>query len=455
MQPVVETLSGLERRVELVLSANEIAKSIRSELQRVARRVKVPGFRPGKAPLSIIERSHGAGVQHETINAELLKAFRKVVAQAGLNVAGMPFISPTGSSADSLNGNLDKGQDTQQDKSLTFSATFEVYPEITLPDLGSLHIKRATMEVADADIQRTLDILRKQRAVFEPREGRAAQNEDRVTLDFAGKIDGEAFEGGSAEKFPFILGQGRMLPEFETAVTGMQAGESKTFPLTFPADYAGKAVAGKTAEFSITVTEVAEAVLPEVNSDFAKALGQAEGDVDKLLADIRANVEREVRARLRTRTKNNVMQALLAAATFDVPKALVDSEAQERVAAARAELKARGMKDADKLPIPPETFTEEAQRRVRLGLLVSELIKSAALKVEAGQLRARLEEVAQSYEQPDQVITYYLSDADRRAEVEALVLEDNVVDHVLANARVADETVSFEELMGTAREPQS
>jgi len=439
-QPVVETLSGLERRVDLVLSADDVENAVQAELKRVARRIKVPGFRPGKAPLSIVERSHGPGVRYDAINAQVGKAFAKVVDEARLNVAGMPNITPK---------NAPEGAEGAT--ALTFTATFEVYPDVSLPDLAALQVKRAQMEISDADVARTVDVLRKQRAVYEPREGRAAQNDDRVTLDFVGKMDGEVFEGGSAEKFPFVLGQGRMLPEFETAVAGMQAGEAKTFPLTFPENYAGKAVAGKTAEFSITVVEVAEAVLPEVNSDFAKALGQAEGDVEKLLADVRANVEREVSARLRTRTKNSVMQALLAAATFDVPKALVDSEAQERVAAAREELKQRGMRDADKMPIPPEAFAEEAQRRVRLGLLVSELIKHANLKVESGQLRARLEDMAQSYEQPDQVVAYYLSDRERRAEIEAVVLEDNVVDYVLSKAQVEDEAVSFDELMGGAQ----
>jgi len=439
-QAVVETLSGLERRVDLTLSAAEIEKTVQTELKRVARTAKVQGFRPGKAPLSIIARSHGAGVRYDAINAQLGKMFAKVVEDAKLNVAGMPSIAPKDSP---------QNEEQADAGALSFSATFEVYPDITLPDLGSLQIKCATLNVADADIQRTVDVLRKQRAVFEPREGRAAQNDDKVTLDFVGKIDGEVFEGGSAEKFAFILGQGRMLPEFETAVTNMTAGESKTFPLTFPEDYAGKEVAGKTAEFSITVTEVAEAVLPEVNSDFAKALGQAEGDVDKLLADVRENVTREVRARLRARTKNSVMQALLAAATFDVPKTLVERESQERVAAAREELKRRGMRDADKMPIPPEAFSEEAQRRVRLGLLVSEIIKEAGLKVEPEQLRTRIEDMAQSYEDPAQVVAYYLSDRERRAEIEAIVLEDNVVDHVISKAQVEDEAVSFDELMGT------
>jgi trigger factor len=332
---------------------------------------------------------------------------------------------------------------------MAFSATFEVYPEVQVPDLAALEVKRASANVTDADVQRTLDILRKQRAAYEPREGRAAQDDDRVTLDFAGTIDGVAFDGGTAEKFPFVLGQGRMLPEFETAVRGMKAGESKTFPLTFPEEYGSKEVAGKTAEFAITVVEVAEPVLPELDSEFAKSLGQAEGDVEKLLSDVRANIEREVKSRVQARTKASVMDALAAATTFDVPKALVQNDAQDRVAAAREELKQRGVPNADSVPIPVEAFTAESERRVRLGLLVSELVRTADLQAKPEQVRARIEEFAQNYEQPAQVVAYYLSDRQRRAEIEAIVLEDNVVAHVVENAKVTDEDVSFDELMGT------
>ncbi|MYN14681.1 trigger factor [Pusillimonas sp. TS35] len=435
MQPEVEILSGLERRVDLAISIADIEKQVQAQLKRVARTAKVQGFRPGKAPLSLIERSHGPGIRYDVINAEVGRTLDKVIEDAKLRVAGTP--------------NLEPKTEGVEDGIMAFSATFEVYPEIQAPDLSTLQIKRANATVSDADVQRTVDILRKQRATYEAREGRAAQDDDRVTLDFAGTIDGVAFEGGTAEGFPFVLGQGRMLPEFETAVRGMKAGETKTFPLSFPADYGGKEVAGKTAEFNITVTEVAEAILPTVDTEFAKSLGQAEGDVEKLLADIRANIEREVKSRVQARTKASVMDALAAAGTFDVPKALVDSDVQSRIAAAREELKQRGMPNADSMPIPAEAFSGESERRVRLGLLVSELVKSADLQAKPEQVRARIEEFAQSYEQPAQVVAYYLSDRQRRAEIEAIVLEDNVVAHVVANAQVTDENVSFDELMGT------
>jgi len=435
MQPEVEILSGLERRVDLAISVADIEKQVQAQLKRVARTAKIQGFRPGKAPLSLIERSHGPGIRYDVINSEVGRSLDKVIEDAKLRVAGTPSLEPK--------------TEGVEEGTMAFSATFEVYPEVQVPDLAALEIKRANANVTDADVQRTLDILRKQRANYEPREGRVAQDDDRVTLDFAGTIDGVAFDGGTAEKFPFVLGQGRMLPEFETAVRGMKAGESKTFPLTFPEEYGSKEVAGKTAEFKITVTEVAEPVLPELDSEFAKSLGQAEGDVEKLLSDVRANIEREIKSRVQARTKASVMDALAAASTFDVPKALVQNDAQDRANAAREELKQRGVPNADSMPIPVEAFTAESERRVRLGLLVSELVRTADLQAKPEQVRARIEEFAQNYEQPAQVVAYYLSDRQRRAEIEAIVLEDNVVAHVVEKAKVTDEDVSFDELMGT------
>ena len=435
MQPVVETLSGLERRVDLVISLADIEKEVQAQLKKIARTAKVQGFRPGKAPLSLIERTHGPGARYDAINAQVGRSFDKMVDEAKLRVAGTPNLEPK-------TEGVDEG-------SLAFTATFEVYPEVAVPELGSLEIKRASIDVSDENVQKTLDVLRKQRANFEVREDRAAQDDDRVTLDFKGTIDGVAFDGGSAEDFPFVLGQGRMLPEFETAVRGMKAGESKTFPLNFPEDYGSEAVAGKTAEFEITVKQVAEAVLPEVNAEFAKSLGQAEGDVEKLLAEIRSNIEREVKARAQARTKASVMDALAQASSFDIPKALVASDVKERTVSAREELKQRGMPNADTVELPEDLFRAESERRVRLGLLVSELVKQADLRAKPEQVRARIEEFAQSYEQPAQVVAYYLADRQRRAEIEAIVLEDNVVDHILANAKVTDENVGFDELMGT------
>ncbi|NYT66047.1 trigger factor [Alcaligenaceae bacterium] len=435
MQPVVEIVSGLERRVDLVVSVADIEKEVQAQLKQVARTAKVQGFRPGKAPLSLIERSHGPGIRYDVINSEIGRALDKILQAANVRVAGSPTLEPK-------TEGVDEG-------SMAFSATFEVYPEVALPDMASLEVKRVQAQVGDDEVQRTIDILRKQRATYEVAEGREAQDSDRVTLDFVGTIDGVAFEGGSAENFPFVLGEGRMLPEFETAVRGLKAGESKTFPLAFPEDYGSEEVAGKTAEFKITVKDVAIAVLPELNDEFAKSLGQPEGDMTKLLAEVRSNIERETKARAQARTKSSVMDALAVASTFDVPKALVATDSESRVAQAREELKQRGVPNADTMPIPAEAFAAESERRVRLGLLVSELVKTADLQAKPEQVRARIEEFAQNYEQPADVVAYYLADRQRRAEIEAIVLEDNVVEYVLANAKVTDEDVAFDELMGT------
>ena len=436
MQPVVETLSGLERRLELSVLLADVETAVQAELKRAARTAKAPGFRPGKVPMAMLERTHAPGIRYDAINDKVGQAFEKAIEAAGLRIAGAPKLEP-------------KTEGTP-DGTLAFFATFEVYPAVTVPDLSGLKIKRAVTTVGEAEVQRTVDILRKQRAEYAARDGRAAQDEDRVTLDFAGTIDGVPFEGGKADAFPFVLGQGRMLPEFEAAARGMKAGETKVFPLAFPADYGGKDVAGKTAEFTITVKEVAEPVLPVIDAEFAKSLGQPEGDVEKLLADIRGNIEREVKARTLARTKTSVMDALIGAVSFDVPKALVDSECQSRVQAARAELTQRGVPNADKMPIPADAFTAEAERRVRLGLLVSELVQQAQLQAKPEQVRARIEEFAGNYEKPAEVVSYYLSDRARRAEVEGIVLEDNVVQHALAKAQVEDEQVPFDQIMGTA-----
>jgi trigger factor len=436
MQPVVETLSGLERRVDLVVSVADIEKEVQAQLKRVARTAKIQGFRPGKAPLALIERAQGPSIRYDVINTEVGRALDKVVEENKLRIVGAPSLA-------AKTEGVDEGV-------MAFSATFEVYPEVAVPDLSALQVKRIETEVGEAEVAKTIEILRKQRATYEVVEDRAAQDGDRATLDFVGTINGVEFEGGKAEKLPFVLGQGRMLPEFETAVRGMKAGESKTFSLTFPENYGSKDVAGKEAEFAITVTEVAKAILPEVDEKFAKELGQEEGNVEKLLGDVRANIEREAKARALARTKASVMDALVAACSFDVPKTLIENDTQSRVAAAREELKQRGMPNADTIPIPPETFSAESERRVRLGLLVSELVSSANLKAKPEQVRSRIEELAKNYEQPAQVVAYYLSDRDRRSEIEAVVLEENVVGHVLSKAQVSDEKVAFEELMGTA-----
>jgi trigger factor len=300
-------------------------------------------------------------------------------------------------------------------------------------------------EVGEAEVAKTLDILRKQRSEWDEVQ-RVAADGDRVTIDFAGTLDGVAFQGGSATDFPFVLGEGRMLPDFETGVRGAAPGDKKTFPVAFPDEYQAKELAGKTAQFEVTVKKIEAPRLPELTEDFARQLGVPDGDLAKLRSDVRTNLEREVAQRLRNRNKASIMDTLPTLAQIELPKALVQAESQALADRAREDFKQRGM-DVKDLPIPPEAFTETAEKRVRLGLIVGEIVKVHGLQAKPDQLRARIEEFAQSYENPGEVIRWYFSDRDRLAEVEAVVVEQNVVDWTLSKAQVTDKALAFDELM--------
>lgn len=431
----VETLDKLERRITLSLAADVLQSEVDARLKKLARTVKADGFRPGKVPMNVVAQRYGYSVQYEVVNDKLGEAFAQAAQEAQLRVAGQPRISEK-------EGGPVEGQ-------LQFDATFEVYPEVKIGDVASAEVERVTAEVNDAAIDRTIEILRKQRRTFAQRPvAEAAADGDRVTIDFEGKIDGVPFEGGKAEGFQFLVGEGQMLEAFEKAVRGMKAGDSKTFPLKFPDDYHGKDVAGKEADFLVTVKKVEAQNLPELNEEFIKGLGLADGSLDALRADIKRNLEREVKFRVAARNKAAVMEALLKLVDFDLPQSLVAAESDRLVEGAREDLKARGIKDADKAPIPAEMFKPQAERRVRLGLTVAELVKANNLQAKPEQLQAHIQELAQSYEQPAQVVAWYMSDRQRMAEVEAVVIEGNVADFVLSKAKVTDKALSFEELMG-------
>ncbi|HRH18829.1 MAG TPA: trigger factor [Aquabacterium sp.] len=435
MAVTVETLDKLERRITLSLAADVLKNEVDNRLKKLARTVKADGFRPGKVPMNVVAQRYGYSVQYEVINDKLGEAFAQAAQEAQLRVAGQPSIAEK-------EGGPVEGQ-------LQFDATFEVYPEVKIGDLSGIEIERAAAEVNDAAIDRTVEILRKQRRTFAQRPAaEGAADGDRVTIDFEGKIDGVPFEGGKAEGFQFLVGEGQMLEAFEKAVRGMKSGESKTFPLAFPEDYHGKDVAGKEADFLVTVNKIESQNLPEVNDAFIKSLGLADGSVDALRADIQKNLAREVKFRVAARNKAAALDGVLKAAEFDVPKSLVAAESDRLVENARADLKARGIKDADKAPIPAEMFTPQAERRVRLGLIVAELVKTHNLQAKPEQLQAHIQELSQSYEQPQQVVAWYMSDRQRMAEVEAVVIEANVTDFILSQAKVVDKAMSFEELMG-------
>jgi trigger factor len=429
----VETLDKLERRITLELPLEAIRKEMDVRLKRLQRQVRLDGFRPGKVPLSIVAQRYGYSVHLDVVNDQVGKAFQEAVAEAQLRVAGQPRITE---------------KEGAPEGTMAFEAVFEVFPEVKLGDLAALELDKLEASVDESAIERTLEILRKQRRSFTPREpGAAAQNGDRVTIDFEGKIDGEAFQGGQASDFSFVLGEGQMLKEFEDAVLGMKVGESKTFPLSFPADYHGKEVAGKTADFLVTVKKIEQQQLPEVDEAFVKSLGIEAGTIEALREDIRRNLEREVKFRLQARNKAAALEALAKAAELDLPKAAVEAEIDGLVERARNDLKQRGLKDADKAPIPREIFKEQAERRVRLGLVVAELIKAHGLRATPEQIDAHLQELAASYEQPEAVVRWYKSNPERLSEIEAIVLENNVTDFIFSRAKVTPKTIGFAELM--------
>ncbi|NML45170.1 trigger factor [Ramlibacter sp. G-1-2-2] len=437
MAVTVETLDKLERKMTLTLPVNAIQSEVDSRLKKLARTVKMDGFRPGKVPLSVVAQRYGYSVQFEVMNDKVGEAFAAAANEAKLRVAGQPKITE---------------KEGAPEGELAFDAVFEVYPEVKIGDLDSAEVEKVGTEVTDAAIDRTLDILRKQRRTFAQRAADAAvQDGDRVSVDFEGKIDGEPFEGGKAEDFQFMVGEGQMLKEFEDAVRGMKTGESKTFPLAFPADYHGKDVAGKTADFMVTVKKVEAANLPEVNEAFAKSLGIADATVEGLRADIRKNLEREVKFRLLARNKQAAMDALVSKAELDLPQSIVKNEIDRLVEGARADLKQRGIKDADKAPIPEDVFRPQAERRVRLGLVVAELVRANGLEAKPEQIKQHIDELAASYERPADVVRWYYGDNRRLAEVEAIVIENNVTDFILGKAKVVDKQVAFDELMGQAQ----
>ena len=432
----VETLEKLERRITLTLTADTINGEVETRLKKLSRTVKADGFRPGKVPMSFVSQRYGYQVQYEVVNDRVGRAFNEATNEAKLRVAGAPKITQ---------------KDAAPEGQMAFDATFEVYPEVAIGDLGSAEVERISTEVTEAAIDRTVDILRKQRRSFGLRaKDEGAIEGDRVTIDFEGKIDGEPFQGGKAEAFNFVIGEGQMLEQFDQAVRGMKVGESKTFPLQVPADYHGKDVADKEADFMVTVSKIEAQNLPIVDEALAKSLGIKDGTVEGLRADVKKNLQREVKFRVLARNKAAVMDALSNAAQLDLPNALVAGETERLIEGARADLKQRGVKDAETVNLPAEIFKPQAERRVRLGLVVAELVRINNLRAKPEQLQAHIEEMSQSYEKPAEVMRWYLSDRQRMSEVEAVVIENNVTEFVMGRVKVVDKVLPFDELMTQA-----
>ena len=433
MQANLETLSGLERRLKVAVPLAEIETEVQSRLKHIGRTAKMPGFRPGKVPFKVVQQQYGAQVRQEVFGATVEKSFGDAVREQNLKVVGYPKFepSPVGEGA----------------AEFQYSATFEVYPEIKVGDITGKSIDRVTLEVGDVEVDKTLDIMRKQRVTYEVVE-RVAQTADRVQISYKGTIEGAAFEGGAADNQYVVLGEGRLLADFEHNLEGMKAGENKGFDLKFPDDYHGKDVAGKSARFEVTVSEVAAPKLPAVDAEFAKALGVEDGDIAKLRAEVKGNLEREVKLRLKAKIKDQVMQALLDTTPVDVPKSLIEMEIQALQKAARENMAARGMPVKDDMPMPAEIFEVQAQRRVSLGLILGDLVRAHGLHARPEQVHAAVDLQAQSYEHPQEVVKWFYQQPERLRDIESVVLEENVVEWALGAAKTEDKAISFDDLMG-------
>lgn len=425
--------SALERRIDMAIAKADIDKEVQQRLRQISKTVKLAGFRPGKVPMNLVAQQYGPQAHSEAVGAAIEKSFGEQVRSQNLRVAGYPRIEPKTAAGDGA---------------MEFTAVFEVYPEVKLGDVSGSTVERATLTVGDAEVDQTIEVLRKQRTTYVAVD-RPAEKGDRLTIDFTGRKDGAEFPGGKAVDFPVMLGAGMMLPDFESALEGMKEGETRTFDVTFPADYHATDLAGQKVQFDAVVKKIEGSKLPELDADFARALGIKDGDLVKMREEVKANLEREVEKRLMARVKNQVMDALLAVNNIDVPKALVDMEAQQMAENALKDMQARGM-DAKNMPVDASWFTDQAVRRVKLGLVLAELVKEKDLHAKPEQVKGIVEEYAQTFEDPKEVVRWYYSQPQRLAEAEALALENNVVDWMLANAKPVDKQVSFDELMGNA-----
>ena len=427
----VQQTNPLERRMDLSIAVADLDKEIDQRLKRLGKNAKMAGFRPGKIPANIIRQQYGDQARYEAMNELLDRAFKEKVKAEQIKVAGYPSIEP---------------KNLEGTEVLEFTAIYEVYPEIKLAGLAEVEITRPVLEVGNAELEKTLDVLKKQRVRFEPVE-RAAQKGDRVVIDFLGKKDDVPFQGGEAKDYPVIVGEGMMLPDFENAIMGLKAGEAKSFDMTFPAEYHAKDLAGQPVTFEITVKAVNEPIMPEIDAEFAKGLGVADGNVEKMRSEIETNLKREVKKRLHGKIKNQIMDALLKANTVDVPTSLVDREIEELMNNAHKELEQRFGKKMPNMPIKREYFIDQAKRRIALGLILSEVVKTNELHAKPEQVRAYVDEMAQSYERAEDVVRWYYADPQRLADIEGLVIEDNVVTWALGQAKVIDQPADFDELM--------
>lgn len=429
MQTTLETLGQLERRLHVAVPKAQIEEEIQKRLTQLAKTAKVPGFRPGKVPLKMVAQQYGPKVRSDVISDTVQASLSDALRDQNLRVAGFPRIEPRPDVAEDQFG---------------FSAVFEIYPEIKLGDFATVTISRPAAEVTAEDVDRTIEVLRKQRARYEP-VARSAKPGDRAIVDFTGTIDGVEFAGGQARDFAITLGEGKMLPGIERALEGMSPGETKNFDLTFPQDYHGREVAGKQAQFVLTLKSLAEPHLPDVDADFAKTFGIASGSLEELRAEIKSNLTVELRRKVESVLKEQVMRALLATSQLTVPKSLVELEAQSLKERAAAELKSRGVETEQELTV--DVFRAQAEERVAFSLVLNELVRQHQLQARPEQIRALVEEAAQSFETPEAVIRWHYEDPSRLNDYEVRAVERNVIDWALQRAKVQDQPTPFLALM--------
>lgn len=430
MQVSVESSHGLERRLKVAVEEERIAEAVASRLKDMSRTVKLKGFRAGKVPLKVVAQHYGQQVRQEIVGDVLQSSFYEAVSQEKLRPAGTPRFEDLTS---------------EPGKGLEYTATFEIYPEVKVADLSQESIEKPVCDIDDNDVEAMIENIRKQNMGRETVE-RPAEDGDEVDIDFRGTVDGEVFEGGEGKGIKVVLGEGRMIAGFEEGLLGAKAGDDLTLELTFPDNYPAENLAGKPVKFEVHVNEVAAPKLPEVDADFAKRMGVESGDLDKLREDIRSNMQRELESRIKSRLKQGIMDKLLATHDIDVPEALIESESKVLMNQMMQNLASQGMAQQD-LKLDPAMFREEAQRRVKLGLIMGEIIRQHDFRAEPDQVRAMVEKIAAPYEHPEEVVKWYYGDKSRLTEIESLVLEEQIVDWVLDQARVDEKSYSFNELM--------
>ena len=435
MQVSIETTSGLERKLTVGVPAERIENEVGARLQKAAKTVRIDGFRKGKVPVNVVKQRFGASIRQEVVGEIISSTFQEAIVQESIQPAGQPSI-------ESVSG--DDGQD------LEYVAKFEVYPEIALADFAGIAVKKPVAEVADADLDKMVEVLREQQATWNEVE-RAAATGDNVNIDYAGVKDGEEFEGGSAQGQALELGSNKMIPGFEDAIVGMSAGEEKVVPLTFPEEYHSEDLKGAAVEFTIKVNAVNEKTLPELNDDFFIKYGVSEGGEAAFREEIRNNMERELKNATESKLKNRVMDQLLSLHEVTVPSALISSEIQNLKQQMMQQY--GGGQQFDLSILPDDMFKEQAERRVSLGLIVSEIVKSAEIKVDADKVNSKIDEIASTYEQPEEVVQYYRSNQQLMAGLEAAILEDQVVEHILASATLEEEPQSYEDALKPDPQP--